>query len=343
MKRAGYLFEQITSFDNLTLAAYKTFRGQKQNPAVARFYFHLETELFRLQEELKSGQWQPRPYQVFEVYEPKPRRICAAALRDRVVHHAICNVLDPIFERRMISDTFACRREKGSHAAVVRAQEFSRRFGYFLQCDVQKYFASIDHVALKQLLRRLLKDDRALALLDRIIDQPLPGAEAGKGLPIGNLTSQYFANLYLGELDHFVKEGLGVKGYVRYMDDFLLFGDDKAGLRKSLAAVRNFLDGRLRLTLKEPATILSPVSCGFSFLGFRVFPGTIRLCGAKWTRFRREVRQREAAYLAGELEEDALARSVAGMIAHTCHADTLAARKKFFGFVSPAGGTDVFG
>jgi RNA-directed DNA polymerase len=336
MKRAGHLFERIASFDNLILAAHKTFRGQKHKPGVARFYFHLETELFRLQQELQSGNWQPRPYHIFEVYEPKPRQICAADLRDRVVHHAICNVLDPIFERRMISDTFACRREKGSHAAVTRAQEFARRFGYFLQCDVRKYFASLDHAALKQLLRRLLKDAQALALLDRIIDQPLPGAAVGKGLPIGNLTSQYFANLYLGELDHFVKERLGVKGYVRYMDDFLLFGDDKVRLHETLAAVRSFLDEKLRLTLKESATILSPVSGGLSFLGFRVFPGTIRLCGAKWRRFRREIVRREAAYLAGELEQDGLARSVASKIAHLRHADTLAARKKFFETVSVA-------
>jgi len=330
MKRFGHLFEQTVAFDNLLLAADKALRGQKHKPAAARFYFHLESELLRLQEELIGGTWRPLPYCVFSVCEPKPRQICASDLRDRVVHHAICNALDPIFERRMISDSYACRRDKGTHAAVKRAQEFARRFDFFLQFDVRKYFASVEHAALKELLRRLLKDERLLALLDRIIDHPLPGSEAGRGLPIGNLTSQYFANLYLGELDHFVKERLGVKGYVRYMDDGLLFGDEKPALHEHLAATRDFLGDRLKVELKEEAVRLAPVWSGISFLGFRVFPGVIRLCGDKWSRFRRMVREREAAYLAGEIDEEELARSVASMIGHAQHADTLAARRQFF-------------
>ena len=330
MKRYGHLFERIVAFDNLLLAAEKTLRGQKHKPAAARFYFHLESELFQLQEELTAGSYEPLPYRVFEVYEPKPRQICASDIRDRVVHHAICNLLDPIFERRMIADSYACRIGKGTHRAVVRAQEFSRRFGFYLQCDVRKYFASIEHAALKDLLRRILKDERLLALLDKIIDHPLPSAAPGRGLPIGNLTSQYFANLYLGELDHFVKERLGVRGYVRYMDDWLTFGNDKAMLHETLAATREFLDDRLKLGLKEEAVRIAPVWTGISFLGFRVFPGTIRLSGGNWSRFRRKVRGREAAYLAGEMDEDELARSVASMVSHTLHADTLEVRRQFF-------------
>ncbi|MGH9845337.1 MAG: reverse transcriptase domain-containing protein [Blastocatellia bacterium] len=330
MKRAGHLFERIVAFDNLLLAADKTLRGQKHKPAAARFYFHLESELFQLQEELTAGSYQPLPYRVFEVREPKPRQICESEIRDRVVHHAICNLLDPVFERRMIADSYACRIGKGAHRAVVRAQHFARSHNYFLQCDVRKYFASIEHAALKSLLRRILKDPPLLALLDRIIDHPLPGSAPGRGLPIGNLTSQYFANLYLGELDHFVKERLGIRGYLRYMDDALIFGDDKAALHETLAAVRVYLDDRLKLGLKEEALRIAPVWTGISFLGFRIFPGTIRLCGDNWSRFRRKVRAHEAAYLAGEMDEDELARSVASMIGHTMHADTLEARRRFF-------------
>jgi hypothetical protein len=277
-----------------------------------------------------GGSYEPGPYRVFEVYEPKPRQICASDIRDRVAHHAICNLLDPIFERRMIADSFACRIGKGTHRAIARAREFSRRHEYFLQCDVRKYFASIEHAALKELLRRILKDARLLDLLDRIIDHPLPGSEPGRGLPIGNLTSQYFANLYLGELDHFVKERLGVRGFVRYMDDWLSFGDEKPMLHETLAATREFLDARLKLGLKEEAVRIAPVRTGISFLGFRVFPGTIRLCGDKWSRFRRRARNLEMAYMTGEIDEQTLARSVSSMTGHLLRADTLSARRRFF-------------
>lgn len=330
MKRIGHLFEKIVTFENLAAAADKTLRGQKHKPIAARFYYDLEPEILRLQQELQDGSWRPRPYRVFTICEPKPRQICASDLRDRVVHHAICNLLDPIFERRMIHDTYACRIGKGSHAAVERARNFMRHADFCLQGDVRKYFASIEHSTLKVLLQRILKDNRLLDLLDLIIDHPLPGSEPGRGLPIGNLTSQYFANHYLGELDHFIKERLRIKGYLRYMDDWLIFSDDKEKLHETLAAVRVFLRDRLKLELKEEALRIMPVWSGVSFLGFRIYPGTIRMCDDKWSRIRRIVREREAAYLAGEIDEEELARSVSSMIGHLQHADTLSARRKFF-------------
>jgi hypothetical protein len=160
----------------------------------------------------------------------------------------------------LIHDTYACRRGKGVHAAVRRAQTFARRLPYVLQGDVRHYFETVDHAVLKALLRRKLKDQRLLALLDHIIDHPLPGGLPGTGLPIGNLTSQYFANLYLGELDHLVKEGLRLKGYVRYMDDILVFADTKAHLHATLASMRNFLHDTLRLTLKEEVVRIAAVT-----------------------------------------------------------------------------------
>lgn len=330
MKRFGHLFEKVTVFDNLLLAAEKTLRGQKHKTEAAQFYFNLEPELFALQRELESGVWKPHPYRVFTICEPKPRQICASHLRDRLVHHAICNVLDPIFERRMINDTYACRAGKGTHAAVEAAQWFMRRSDYYLQCDVRKYFASIEHDALKTLLRRILKDKPLLALIDRIIEHPLPGSLPGRGLPIGNLTSQYFANLYLGEMDHFIKERLRIKGYLRYMDDWLIFGDNKAALWNRLVAVRVFLRDRLKLELKEEIVRIAPTWSGVSFLGFRIHPETIRLCDEKWARLRRLVREREEQFMAGEIDEGELARSVTSLISHASHADTLAARQKFF-------------
>lgn len=330
MKRSGKLFEKVVAFDNLLLAARKAQRGKRHRTSVAHFLFHLEPEILTLQDELCAGTYRMQPYRTFTIYEPKQRQICAAAFRDRVVQHALCTVLDPLFEACLIYDTYACRRGKGTHAAVRRAQQFARQFPYVLKCDVRKYYESIEHAVLKALLRRKLKDKTLLALLEQIIDHPIPGVTPGKGLPIGNLTSQYFANLYLGELDHLVKERLRCKGYVRYMDDFLVFATDKPCLHTTLATLRTFLHHTLRLDLKDEATRVAPVTQGLPFLGFRVFPGLLRVDGKKWARFRRRVRHREAAYRRGGIDEQALVRSVTSMLGHVQHADSLRARQRFF-------------
>lgn len=327
MRRHGDLFEQIVSFGNLERAAGMALRGGKRINA-ARFYFHLETELIRLEDELRSGMYQPRPYRVFEIFEPKRRVISAADIRDRVVHHAICRILEPILERRSIADSFACRRGKGSQAAAHRVQYLMRRDGWFLKCDIRHYFASIDHVRLRSLLRRIIKDRRLLELLDRIIDAPLPGAPPGRGLPIGNLTSQHFANLYLGELDHFIKERLRVKGYVRYMDDFILFGAGPELLQERYDRIRQFLAEDLGLELKERATILAPVHAGVPFLGLRISRGRIGLQHRKWHRFRRRFLVLEKQYLKGRISEVDLIRSTMSMFGQIAHADTISARRQ---------------
>jgi RNA-directed DNA polymerase len=329
MKRYGGLFARVVAFDNLLLAARKAQRGKQHRSSVARFLFRLEPEFLTLQDELRAGTYRMRPYRTFTIYEPKQRQICAADFRDRVVQHAICHVLDPVFEAGFIYDTYACRRSKGTHAAVRRAQRFSRRFASVLKGDVRKYYQSIDHPVLKTLLRRTLKDKALLALLDRIIEHPIPAGTPGKGLPIGNLTSQYFANLYLGALDHLVKDRLGLRGYVRYMDDFLIFAADKPRLHDTLATVRTFLHTALRLGLKEQAVRLAPVTQGIPFLGCRIFPRLIRLNSRTWARVRRRIRGLEAAYRRGLIDEATLVRSVTSMLGHIRHADTLAARRRF--------------
>ena len=247
-----------------------------------------------------------------------------------MVHHGLCGVLDPIFEAGLISDTYACRRGKGTHAAVRRLQEFSRRWAYVLVSDVRRYFETLDHQVLKSLCRRKVKDKALLDLLDRIIDHPLPGGCPGKGVPIGTLTSQYFANRYLGELDHFVKERLRLPGYVRYMDDFAVFSEDKPRLHRTLASIRVFLRETLRLELREERTFVAPLSQGAPFLGFRVFPGLVRLDGRKLARLRRRVRRREADYRWGRIDENALSRSVRGMVGHVAHVDSLQVRRQVF-------------
>lgn len=256
MKRVGGFFERIVGFDNLLLAQRRAARGKRCRTSVARFEFHLEHELFELQDELMTGSYQPGEFFTFEVRDPKRRAICAAPFRDRVVHHALCHVLEPHFERRAIFDSYACRLGKGTHAAIARARQFARRHPYFLKCDVRKFFASVDHGVLFGLLERLFKERPLLDLLARIINHAPPDSAPGKGLPIGNLTSQHFANLYLGELDHFLKDQLHIKGYLRYMDDFLLFAEDKPSLHLWLADLEDLLEERLDLGLKQALELL---------------------------------------------------------------------------------------
>ncbi len=327
MKRIGGLFEQITPFQNLLLATRKAARGKQSKPTVARFLFYLEYELFRLESELNHNRYRPGDFTVFEIFDPKRRRICAAPFRDRVVHHAICNVLEPIFDRRLIFNSYACRTGKGTHAAIQRAQDFARCYAYCAKFDIRKFFESVDHVLLKELLRRILKEPQLLGLLDRIIDHPPPYSAPGKGLPIGNLTSQHFANFYLGELDHYLKDRLGIKGYIRYMDDMLLFGDDKPALHYLLADIRKFAQTRLQLQFKEQATLLVPVSEGIPFLGFRVYPEMIRLNQRTLRRLRCKFRGNERAYLNGKIDIDELIATGSALISHIAHADSFRLRE----------------
>ena len=239
------LFERIATLENLIAAAQAALRGKRMRMPGAGFLADFEKEVFRLHDELWAGGYRHGGYTYFTIYEPKERIVAAAPFRDRVVHHAIVRVIEPIFEKRFIEDSFACRRDKGTHASMRRAAEFARRFPCALKCDVRKYFPSIDHEVLVGLLQRVIGDERLMALIRSILDTHADGVRqewpAGgdlldvqvfkRGLPIGNLTSQFFANVYLNPLDHFVKHELRVKGYVRYMDDFLLFGEDRPTLK----------------------------------------------------------------------------------------------------------------
>jgi len=330
MKRHGNLFEKIVTFENLLLASKNAIRGKKDKRAVASFYFHLENEILTLQSELLSGEYHPRPYMQFEVREPKVRKICSSDFRDRVVHHAVCNFMEPIFESKSIYDSYACRQDKGAHSAVKRCQAFTRRFGYYLKCDIRKFFESIDHDILKAILQRTFKDPKLLSLLNIIIDHRVEGNLPGKGLPIGNLTSQHFANYYLGFLDHFIKDRLQIPGYVRYMDDFISFSNDKESLNRLLSEIENFTENVLKLKLKDKVTIIAPVSEGVPFLGFRVFPGLIRIKRENLVRMRRKVHHKEQLYLEGKIPEQSLIQSVNSIVGHVAHVNSRSARRRIF-------------
>lgn len=326
----GELFDRAMSFESLWAAAGRACRGHLDRPAVARFWFHLETEIFDLERELLSGTYHPRPYTTFVVFEPKRRLISAADIRDRVVHHAACQALEPLLERRSISDSFACRTGKGTHRAVARARTLGRRYAYVLSTDVRRFFPNVDHAVLESILARVIPD-RAMRDLVRIfVRHGAPECEPGRGLPIGNLTSQHFANLYLGELDHEAKDRLRVPGYVRYMDEVLLFADSKVELWRTFAGLRAFLRDRLRLEFKPEATRIAPVTEGFGFLGFRIFPGLVRVDRGKLARMRRRVRALERGWATGRIDDRDLAARVQSMVAHLRCADSLAVRRQMF-------------
>ncbi len=273
MKRHGNLWPQVISFERLLHAAEEARKGKRFRPAVAAFHFDQERALWKLHEELAAKTYRPGEYRSFFIYEPKKRQISAAPYRDRVVHHALVNVLEPIYERTFIHDSYACRKGKGTHAGVKRCQEFAGRFRYVLKADIQKFFPSLDHEILKALVALKIKDPDVLWLVNHIIDGSnpqeeilsyFPGddlftpGERRRGIPIGNQTSQFFANVYLDPLDHFVKDRLGMKGYVRYVDDFLVFSNDKNHLADVREQISEFLV-RLRLRLHPKKSVIFPV------------------------------------------------------------------------------------
>jgi retron-type reverse transcriptase len=314
------LYEQICSFENLLWAGRRAERGKRMQDTIGRFRTDLEAELLRLRRALLDKTYAPGPYRETIITRPKRRMISAAPFRDRVVHHAVCNVVMPLFERKMIFDLYSNRVGKGTHAAIRRAQEYCGQFDYVLKCDVRKFFPSMDHAVLKEIIRKTIACRETLWLLDRLIDgsnrqepvwQVFPGddlataAERRVGLPIGNLTSQWFGGVYLAEFDHWVKETLRCPGYVRYVDDFLLFGDDRAQLADWRGAIsRRLTDYRLRLNERKSRSF--PTGDGVTYLGQRVWPGRRRLCRQNVADARRRLRWNVRQYKCGNLSKDAL-------------------------------------
>ena len=308
MQRIGNLFPAFCSFQNLLLAWRKTRRGSGRTLDAALFFQDLEKELLALRAALASGDWQPQPFRFFDIFDPKHRTIAVSHFRDRVVHHALVNVLEPIFEKTFIADSFATRHGKGVHAAVFRAQHFLGSHAFFLKTDVEKFFDSVSHDHLLNILARKIKDRRLLRVCEQIIRHGQVGGPSG--LPIGNRTSQFFANVYLDPLDHFLKDRCGVHGYVRYMDDFVLFENDRKRLLMLQTATEDFLGDKLQLRLKPTATFLNRPQNGLPFLGRRIFPGIIRLRTENLRRITRRIELREQALLSGDLDEAAFLHSM---------------------------------
>ena len=334
-KTIGMLLEQVISFDALHAAYLRARKGKRRSRPCRTFERDLEGNLIQLQNELIWGEYRTGPYRYFEVLEPKRRRVAALSdFRDRVVQHALHAVIEPIYEARFIHDSYACRPGKGTHAGALRAQammrECLRRHGtlYALKADISKYFASIDHGILKTLLSRKIADARIIALLCDIIDSYHEEGCPGKGLPIGNLTSQLFANVYLDQLDQFVKCRRRETFYLRYMDDFVVLHPEKIHLHALRLDVERWLGENLALSTNHKTGVF-PVAArrgrGLDFLGYHLWPHKRRLRKASLKRFSKRVRRLRRLYAAGLIDHPSIKQQLASWLAHAKHGEAIPA------------------
>lgn len=344
LSRHRDLFGGIATFPALMAAARRAVTGKRKKPGAASFFARLEPEVLRLERELNAGTWKPGRYLEIELFDPKHRIVSAAPFRDRVVHHALCAVIEPIFERGFVFDSYANRAGKGTHVAVARYEGYRDRHRHVLRADIYRYFPSIDHEILKLDIRRRIACPDTLRMTDAIIDgsnpqEPVnlhyPGDDLfapylrRRGLPIGNLTSQFFANVYLDGLDHFAREVLRAP-YLRYVDDFALFHDDPAVLADWRGRIGDWL-ARRRLRLHPRKTFVAPTVEPATFLGYVLLPGGRRLLPEdNVRRFHGRLRALRDRWRVGTVEWAEVERCVGAWIAHAEHADTWRLRAAIF-------------
>ena len=309
---------------NLELAYHKAQRGKAAKTEVFRFGKNLRDNLLSLQAQLQTGEVELGGYRYFTIYDPKKRQICAAPFAQRVLHHALMNVCHPFFEQKQIADSYASRIGKGTYAALDRANMFNRRHTWFLKLDARKYFDSIHHGVLRTQLCAMFKDPGLLRIFDGIIDSY--EVSPVRGVPIGNLTSQYFANHYLCPADHFVKEALHVPGYVRYMDDMVLWHDDKEALLKVGLQFQEYVQENLKLQLKP--FCLNKNTAGLPFLGYLLYPETTRLAQRSRRRYIQKSTMYEQLLEAGLWSQKEFQRHITPLTAFTQYAQARAFRQK---------------
>ncbi len=356
MKTYKNLFEKVVSFENLYNAYLKARKNRNSKAEVLRFTYDLENELIKLQKELLSGDYKLGEYRHFVIFEPKKREISALPFRDRVVQHAIYNIIEPIFDKQFVYDSYACRRGKGMHAGVDRVQGFIRQINeesYVLKCDIEKYFQSVSHEVLKKIIRRKIGDRKLLLLLDKIIDsgiglnksqrlfdyekenQKFSVSQSSyvkfcdKGIPIGNLTSQLFANIYLNELDKFVKHKLRVRYYIRYMDDFVILHESRFYLYKIKEEIRLFLIS-IKLKLHTKKSEVFPVVLGIDFLGYVIYKDYRLIRKRTIKRFLCRIKKKIKKYDLNVLSFDKLVESFNSWEAYMNHGDSCGLKKSLY-------------
>ena len=322
MKTAKDIITAICTIKNAIVAYRKARKGKRYRPEVLKFEQNREANLSRAIADIRDGTYTAGRYYCFKVYEPKERLIMALPFYDRVVQHMIVNVIEPLFEKRFIFHSYACRKEKGVHEAskilsrwLYNLQVRQGKKIYAIKADIHHYFQSIDHEILKAEVRRYISDKRALKVLDHIIDHNGIYPD-GVGIPVGNLTSQLFANVYLNILDHYIKHELHIKYYVRYMDDFVILGEDPAELRRILEKIEAFCNNRLKLQLNPKTTIVAAKN-GVDFVGYRHFP-TFKIIRKGATR---RLKKLIRAFETGDVDEELFDKSINSRLAAIEHAD----------------------
>jgi len=350
MKTYNNLFNKICTFQNLHLAYLKARKCKRYRNDILKFSYNLEENLLKLQEELSNQTYCHGGYRQFIVCDAKKRCIKAAPFRDRVVHHAVCNIIEPIFNKRFIYDSYACREEKGTHKAIKRLERFIKslsnsageralnEINYVLQCDISKYFASINHKILLEIIKKKISDKKVIWLIEEIVNSPYHRLrratgqanyekEAGEGIPIGNLTSQLFANIYLNELDQFVKHKLRIKYYIRYMDDFLILDRSKIKLHQIKKAIQEFLQDRLILEFHPRKANIFPIEKGIDFLGYQIYDTHRLLRKSTVKRFIKRTRMYQKMLNKGLLSKEKFNNSLQSWAAYAKHADSWRLRK----------------
>lgn len=328
MKVYKDIFSRIISPEHL-FASWEEFRkGKTARKDVQAFEWDLERRIFELHRELQSGQHRHGPYSAFTICDPKQRRIHKATVRDRIVHHAVFSVLNPIFEPTFISHSFSCRKDKGTHKAVAtlermlwkRSKNHARQC-FALKCDIHQFFASVDHAILLRMLGRKIKDERAIRLLERIIES-FTTSSRGTGVPIGNLTSQLFANIYLNEFDQWMKHALKIRHFIRYTDDFVVLGEDKTALEDLVPQIRSYLQDALHLDLHPRKVSIRRYLEGIDFLGYVLLPHYRQVRTKTRRRMFRKMRQKQSAYEKGEMKRESMQQSFQSYLGVLIHADT---------------------
>ena len=272
------LYEQLCEYDNLFHAYEKARKGKTLKRYVIQFEEQLKENLLQLQQELKTQTYKPKPLDTFIIRDPKTRKISKSDFRDRIVHHAICNIIEPLFDKTFIYDSYANRKGKGTLKAIKRFEKFQHivsqnntRPSFVLKADVKHYFETVDHNILIMILKKIIKEEKTINLVKNILNNHKTEQE-GKGMPLGNLTSQFFANIYLNELDQFIKHQLKAKHYIRYVDDFVIVHHSRKTLEEHQGKIQDFLATALALQLHPDKSKIIRIQNGVNFLGYRLFP-----------------------------------------------------------------------
>ena len=352
MKTLKNVFEQVVDYDNLYRAYLNARLCKRYRYEVLNFSAHLEDNLVKLQKELIDRTYTLGKYREFYIYEPKKRLIMAQPFKDRVVQWAIYQVLNPVFAQGYITDSYACIKERGTHKAVKRLHYWLRQVGkkpekyYFLKLDISKYFYRIDHDVLMGILKRKIRDDDMIFLLDKIVNSSEtnfglpPGKSPGevkrsdrvseKGMPVGNLSSQMFANLYLNELDQYCKRTLGIHFYVRYMDDVIILHQDKDQLHEWIRIIDTFLKEKLQLDLNEK-TCIRPITLGVEFCGYKIWNTHIKLRKSTALKMKRNLKKLQKEYAAGEVTVEEAKQTISSYLGILKHCDSYSLKRTIFG------------